>query len=465
MSLDERAQQNWPSVPLKVSSAVASGTVLQPLNSSMIAVAIVAIAAQFGTDAPVSWVISAMYITTAVCAPMAGRLGAMLGARRVFLAGLVFVAVGSAVGAFAPSIGWLIGAYVLLGVGISVHMPNAMTMVRAYGAKYRSDSRTALTTIVMCGQSVAALGPTVGGLLVGAFGWQSILWVNLPFVGLSAIAVLCVDVGTTANERVSIRNVVRTLDAAGIGLFVVSVTSLMLFLISTRGSPLWWTLPVIFVTSGLFVLREWRTEDPFLDVRALVGNRALAATLGGALVTYTCFYCVFFGIPQWLQASRGMTPIETGLTMLPVAGVTVLSTMLGARTYARFGGRRTLFVGTTAMLIGGVLIATVESSAAPIVVLLLVAGVLGIPNGFNNIGNQNIINSVSSVAEVGTAIGMYRTVAFIGANLAVVTLQLTSGPVMDDRGLHRTGMFIAVSAVVLLIGMLLYRRRKPGLCP
>jgi len=192
-----------------------------------------------------------------------------------------------------------------------------------------------------------------------------------------------------------------------------------------------------------------------------VKNQALTATLGGALITYTCFYCVFFGIPQWLQASRGMTPIETGLTMLPVAGVTVLSTALGARTYGRFGARRTLSVGTVSMLAGGVLIATVENSAAPIYVLLLVAAVLGIPNGFHNIGNQSIINAVTSVDEVGTAIGMYRTIAFIGANLAVVVLQVTAGPVVNDQGLHRTGLYIIASAAVLLAGILLYRPAKP----
>ncbi|OZC61926.1 MFS transporter [Rhodococcus sp. 15-725-2-2b] len=446
------------SVPFSVRGAAATGTVLQPLNSSMIAVAIVGIAAQFGPSANVSWVISAMYITTAVCAPMAGRLGSMLGARRVFLAGLAFVASGSVCGAFAPNIGTLIASYVVLGVGISAHMPNAMTMVRAYGELHGQQTRTALTTIVMCGQSVAALGPTVGGLLVGTFGWQSILWVNLPVVAISAIAVLSVDVGDEGRSTVSVREALGAMDGIGIAFFVTTVASLMVFLASIAHTARWWILPVSSVAFVLFVVWERRTKQPFFDVRALAHNRALAATLGGALITYTCFYCVFFGIPQWLQASRGMTPIETGLTMLPVAGVTVLSTVLGARVYGRFGARRTLLAGTVMMLVGGTLIATVESSTAPIYVLLLVAAVLGIPNGFHNIGNQSLINATTSVDDVGTAIGMYRTIAFVGANLAVVVLQITAGPVVDDAGLHRTGVFIMVCAAVVLAGLLAYRR-------
>ncbi len=440
-------------IPARVRFAAASGTVLQPLNSSMIAVAIVSIAAQFGSSAGVSWIISAMYITTAVCAPMAGRLGALLGARRVFVAGLVLVALGSLAGMFAPNVPFLIASYVVLAMGISVHMPNAMTMVRAYAERYRRQSRTALTTLVMCGQSVAALGPTLGGLLVGLFGWQSILWVNLPVVVLSAIAVLRVDLGGSQTGRLTARKALHALDVPGIALFLVAVTSTMLWLVSLRSQPTWWLLPVAVVFLGMFVMWERRAAEPFIDVRALARNRALSATLARTLVTYSCFYLIFFGIPQWLQYSRGMSAIEAGLTMLPVAGMSVFATVLSARVYRRYGPRATLLIGTVALCVGGVLIALVEDSTAPLVVLALVALVLGIPNGFNNIANQNLVNSVTTVEEVGTAIGMYRTAAFIGANLAVVILQITAGDTVDDAGLHRTGWFIAVVAALLVVGI------------
>ena len=80
-------------VPLKLSLALGSGTVLQALNSSMIAVAIVPIATYFGSSSGTAWVISALYIATAVTAPAAGRVGSILGAKRVYLAGLGLIAV------------------------------------------------------------------------------------------------------------------------------------------------------------------------------------------------------------------------------------------------------------------------------------------------------------------------------------------------------------------------------------
>ncbi|MGV9861210.1 MFS transporter [Rhodococcus koreensis] len=455
---DTAVAQKSPSVPFRVSGSVATGSILQPLNSSMIAVAIVGIAAQFGSSSGITWVISALYIATAVTAPMAGKLGALLGARKVYLGGLALVALGSVAGLLAPTVGWLIFSRILVGIGTATQYPNAMTMIRGYAERHGAQPRTAITTLAICSQGVVALGPTLGGLLVGAFGWQSIMWINLPIVAFSAVAVTkFANVGFVGGMSVSRRQLVHALDVVGVLLFLALVSSTMLFLLSVTTDPVWWLIPVWALVLALFVQWERRADEPFIDVRALARNRALTATLARTLLTYTAFYCVFFGIPQWLQYSRGMGATEAGLTMLPVAVVGIGSTLLASRTYRRHGVRRTLTVGTCALLVGGVLLASVESSTAPIVVLLMVAAVLGIPNGFNNIGNQNLISSVTSVEEVGTAIGMYRTVQYIGANLSAVVLQTTAGHVIGDDGLHRTGWFIAIAGVLLLAGVLMSR--------
>ncbi|MFE4500970.1 MFS transporter [Rhodococcus sp. NPDC056743] len=446
-----------PPIPAQVTGALATGTLLQPLNSSMIAVAIVAIGAQFGTSG-VSWVISAMYIATAVNATTTGRLGALVGAKRVYLGGLALVAAGSIIGMLAPNIGWLIAAYAVLGTGISAQMPNAMTMVRTYAERYRRQTRSALTVLTATGQSVAALGPTVGGLLVGSLGWQSILWVNLPVVAISAASVLLADLGPSGVKPREKEHPVHTMfDLVGIALFLVTLTSTMGFLVSLRDEPIWPLLPAATAGTAVFVWWEMRAPEPFLDIRAIHRNHPLRATLTRSLVTQTAFYCIFFGIPQWLQYSRGMSATHAGLVMLPVAGVSVVATIVGAYTYRRYGARTTLLFGTAALAIGGLLIVFIERTTTPVVVLLLVAAVLGLPNGFNNIGNQNLINASTTVTEVGTAIGMYRTAQFIGANLAVVVLKICTGDEINDDGLHRTGWFIAATGCVLLIGIVFAR--------
>ncbi|MGW0173081.1 MFS transporter [Rhodococcus sp. NPDC003322] len=445
-------------VPRRLSIGLGSGTILQPLNSSMIAVAIVGIGAHFGSTAGTAWVISALYIATAVAAPTAGRLGALFGARRVYLAGLALIAIGAIAGALAPSLGWLIAARVLLGLGTATQYPTAMTIVREYADRHGAAPRTAIATLAACAQVVVALGPTLGGLLVGAFGWQSIMWVNLPVVAISAIWVLTVappDGPRRAGHGAA--EVLRSLDPAGTVLFVIGTSTLMLFLLSLTTTPRWWTAGVSAIAWVTFVGWEAHCAAPFIDVRALASNGVLSATLARTLVTYTAFYCVFFGLPQWLQGGRGLSPAEAGLMMLPVAGVGVFATMTASRVYGRYGARRTLLVGTTGLLAGGLLLALVEDSNSPVWLMLVVAAIVGIPNGFNNMGNQNLVNAATGVRDVGTAIGMYRTVQYVGANLAAVVIEVTMHGGATDPGLHRTGAAIAAIGAVLLAGVLFSR--------
>ncbi|TQF74232.1 MFS transporter [Rhodococcus spelaei] len=455
---DTRTAERTRPVPRRLSVGLGSGTVLQPLNSSMIAVAIVAIGQDFGSSSGIAWVISALYIATAVTAPTAGRLGALFGARRVYLGGLTLIALGAVAGALAPSLGWLIAARVLLGIGTATQYPNAMTIVREYADRHGAQPRSAIATLAACAQVVVALGPTLGGLLVGAFGWQSIMWVNLPIAAVSAAWVLAVAApdgprraGGTPAE------VLRSLDPAGMALFLAGTSTLMFFLLSLTTGPAWWLVPACATVWVAFVAWESRAAAPFIDVRALAGNRTLSTTLGRTLITYTAFYCVFFGLPQWLQGGRGMSPAAAGLMMLPVAGVGVFATMTASRLYGRHGARRTLLVGTTGLVAGGLLLALAENSTSPIGLILVVAAILGIPNGFNNMGNQNLVNSATSAREVGTAIGMYRTIQYVGANLAAVVIEVTMRDGADDMGLHRTGAVIAVLGATLLVGVLFSR--------
>src|SRR5699024_6309376 len=119
-----------PRVPLPLSLGLGSGSMLPPLNSSMIAVAIIAIADRFGPIEGTAWVISGLYIATAVVSPAAGRLGALFGPRRMYLGGLGAIAAGSVLGALAPSLAWLIVARVVQGVGTASQYPTAMMIIR-----------------------------------------------------------------------------------------------------------------------------------------------------------------------------------------------------------------------------------------------------------------------------------------------------------------------------------------------
>ncbi|WP_182358250.1 MFS transporter [Tomitella gaofuii] len=451
-------------VPLPLSTGLGTGSMLQPLNSSMIAVAVIAIAHDFGTFEGTAWVISGMYIATAVVSPAAGRLGALFGPRRMYLTGLAIIAASSVFGALAPSLTWLIVARALLGVGTATQYPTAMMIVRRVAAEKSAETRTALAVLTVCSQSMVALGPTLGGLLTTVFGWQAIMWVNLPMAALTGLWVLRVAPPDVPREHPGARAVLRRMDLPGTALFLVCITTTMVFLLSLAERPQWAFLPVALVSGGLLVWRELRAPEPFIDVRAMLRNRPLAMTLGRTTVTYTAFYLVYFGLPQWLQGGRGMDAGHAGLIMLPLALVSIASTVTATRVYTDHGPRPALLIGTVGLVVGGALLATVADSTVTIAAIIGIAMILGVPNSFNNIGNQNIVNAVTTTEEVGVALGMYRTLQYIAANIAAVIIEICMGGAIDDAGFHRVGLVMTGLGAALLVGVLCSRTLR-GLRP
>nr|WP_237440137.1 MFS transporter [Amycolatopsis rubida] len=428
--------------------AIASGTLLQPVNSSMISLAITSLTLEFGQSDLMPWVISAMYVATAVAAPISGRLGALLGPRRVYLAGLATILAGSVAGLLAPSLAWVVVSRVVVGLGAAAQYPNAVALIRRYAKRADASKGGALGLLVMSSQVTATVGPTLGGLLVGAFGWHAVMWVNVPAVAVSAAMVLFWvdrDEPGTARER----GVVALLDLPGLALFLGSVVPLMLFLLSVAKSPHWILLGVAAVCAVVLVLWERGRIEPFLDVSALRRNRALSGTMLRTLLTYTAFYSIFYGIPQWLQFSRGYSAAEAGLVMLPLAAVGVVCTPVGSWICRSAGPRRALAWGTTAMIVGGGVIA-LAAGANGLWLVLVLAVLAGIPSGFNNIGNQAVIDLVTPDGEIGTAMGLYRTAQYIGANFAAVLLEVLTRGHPSDAGFERQGWALMAIGFVLL---------------
>ncbi len=170
------------------------------------------------------------------------------------------IAAGSILGSLAPSLGWLIAARILLGIGTATQYPNAMTVIREYADRHRTQTRSAIATLTICAQSVVALGPTLGGLLVGTLGWQSIMWVNLPLVVVTAVWVFFAAPSDSAlPDRAGAAALFKSLDPLGITLFLALTTSTMLFLLSLAEHAKWYLVPSTALFAFLFVWWERRT--------------------------------------------------------------------------------------------------------------------------------------------------------------------------------------------------------------
>lgn len=438
-------------LPRSVGWSLGSGTILQGLNSAMLAIALVPIAARFGDSAALPWVVSSLYLTAAVGAPTFGRLSDLFGARRVYLVGLIVILVASIAGPFVPSTGWLIADRALLGLGTSAQFPAAMAIIRQQASLRRRSAVGAIGVVAVCGQTSAAIGPTVGGLVVAALGWPSIFWVNLPMVANSAFWVIRTVPKDPARESRGWRRTLHDLDPLGMVLFVVAIVALMVGLLSLQDQPDWWAFAVSVPVLVLFVLWERRATEPFIDVRLMVSHRQLAFTCGRAILTFISFYCIFYGFPQWLEETRRLSPAVTGFMMFPVFGVGVVSTMVATRLGRQWNPRWLLLGGTSAMFVAGLALIFAGGENAAIWLLVLVAALMGVPNGFNNLGNQLLLHEAVPQQSAGSASGMYRTAQFVGAAISTVVVAHTIGASHVDGGIHLMGVCIASLGLVMII--------------
>ncbi|MGN6425336.1 MAG: MFS transporter [Leifsonia sp.] len=405
-------------------AALSLGTLLNPLNSSMIAVALVPLQHSFRVDVTtVTWVITSFYLASAAGQPLMGRLADRFGPRRLFLFGMLVVALACALTPFAGSFAGVCVGRVALAIGTATAFPSAIAMLRTIAARSEVGTPRLLGRIQIANTSGAAVGPVLGGALVTFLGWPSIFWVNVPLSALAFAGVWLLAPRDAERERTPLTRTIAESDVPGILLFVATLTALLVFLLDLNPQPLWWLLPVAVVAGGLFVWRELRTRFPFLDLRLLAANRRL-------LMVYLCFaifnivyYSAFFGLPQYLQEHGGYPAGVAGLLMFPLAAVTIVITPLAARAIEGIGLRPTLITGAVALIVGAALLGFAALTTAPWVVLLLTAA-LGIPYCVVSIAMNQALYASARPQDAGVAAGIFQTSRYVGAIVATTVLGL-----------------------------------------
>ncbi|HEV2072323.1 MAG TPA: MFS transporter [Thermomicrobiales bacterium] len=182
MSVEIGAQQA-PAPSRWLLPAIAIGTTVAPLNSTMIAIALPEIQEVFDVSiTSTAWLVTLYLVAMAVGQPVGGRLGDLYG-RRVYLLGLIWFAVASAGCAFAPTLPWLIGFRIQQALAGALSFPNGAAIIRATFPKARRG--VVFGVVGLAAGSAAAAGPPLGGALVFAWGWSAIFWANLPVIGIA----------------------------------------------------------------------------------------------------------------------------------------------------------------------------------------------------------------------------------------------------------------------------------------
>ncbi len=378
------------------------------------------------------WTIDAYVIVLASLLLLSGSTADRLGRRRIFETGLVVFAAGSLLCSLAPTLGWLIAARALQGVGGSMLNPVAMSIITNVFTDPRERARAIGAWGAVVGISLA-LGPVVGGALTQTVGWRAIFWINVP-IALAALVLTALFVPESRAPRP------RRIDPVGQILVIVALASLTYAIIEAPHAG-WSSAQTIgtFALSALalagLVFYEPRRKDPLIELRFFRSAPFSGATLI-AISAFAAFGGFLFLNTLYLQDVRGYSALQAGLCTLPMAGAALASSLLSGRAVGRRGPRLPLFIAGGCMAASAAVLTTLTPST-PLALLLGVYAVFGV--GFGTVNAPITYTAVSGMpnSQAGVAAAIASTSRQVGQALGVaVTGSILGTAVAGDIGLR-----------------------------
>lgn len=426
---------------------------VQILDGTIVNVAIPTLADAFGvTDAEIDRAIIGYLVALAVFIPTSGYVADRFGARSVFLVSLTLFTAASALCGAAQTLPQLVVFRILQGVGAGVMGPlGAAMLYRAFPQNERAKAATAVISVAVI---APAVGPVLGGAIVEFLNWRWIFYVNVP-IGLVAFAVGWLVIRDFRSEKLlPFDSIGFVLAGAGLGSTLYGITV---------ARDLGWTSPIVLATVGIGLLalillpmHERRVEHPLLRFELLRAPifRSIQVL---AFPTYAAFVGLIFLLPVYLQSLRGFTAFETGLATFPQAvGVWLSSQLVGRVLYRRVGPRRLLFIGLSAALFVGVLLAQSDLTTS----LWTVRGLMfarGFGLGFAFIAIQTAVYAQTSVADTGQATAMFSVNRQAAPAFGVALTAAVLAAVATDAASPQLGAYQAafwVSALLFVPAMI-----------
>jgi EmrB/QacA subfamily drug resistance transporter len=419
------------------------------MDNTIVNVALPAIRADLAASiSGLQWTVDAYTLVLACFLMLAGATADRVGRRRTFQVGLALFGLGSLLCSLAPSIGWLIAARAVQGLGGTMLNPVAMSII----TNVFTDPAERARAIGVWGSVVGislGLGPILGGVLTETVGWRAIFWVNVPVV-LVAIAATARWVPESRAPRP------RRPDPVGQVLVVLLLGSVVTGVIEAPragwGSPSIVGLGVLAVVA-LVALLAWerRRREPLLELRFFSSVPFSSATVI-AICAFAAFASFLFLSTLYLQEVRGLSALGAGLTLLPAAVTATLAAPLSGRLVASRGSRTSLVVAGVATTVVAVVLALV-AAATPLWVLLAAYALFGLGFGMVNPPITNTAVSGMPRSQAGVAAGVASTSRQIGSSLGVAV----SGTVVATAATLGTGLSVAwwvVAGATVVVGVI-----------
>jgi MFS transporter, DHA2 family, methylenomycin A resistance protein len=435
---------HWP--PL---AAICLSYFMVILDVTAVTVAVPSIGADLGAGVTaLQWVVDGYTLSFAGLLLFSGGLGDRLGARRVFLAGLVVFTVASAACGAAPTAAVLVAARLVQGVGATALVPNSLSLLRTAYLERAARAR-AFGVWGMVGGIGAAFGPILSGLLVTAFGWRSVFFVNLPVGILGCLLVTRLVPSPDGSGG-------RGLDVPAQVAAVASLVGLTTAL--NEAGSLGWTAPLVLGGFALFLLglagflvSERRSAAPILPL-VLFHRAEFSASVGVGVLLNLGFYGLLFLAPLYFHQVLGLSALATGMALLPMVGVAIVSSPLAGRVTARTGPRLPMAAGLVVGAVGlaGWLLAGRHSGYLILVAPMIAAG---FGTAFTMPASTTAVMEAAPVEFGGAASAVFNTARQVGSALGVALFgSLVSGAFLP--GLH-AGALIGSAGFLLAAGLTL----------
>ncbi|WP_328387991.1 DHA2 family efflux MFS transporter permease subunit [Nocardia sp. NBC_00416] len=423
--------------PKRLALAVLSAaTLMTILDGSIVTVALPEIQHELGfTPAGSSWIVNAYLIAFGGLLLLGGRLGDLVGRRRIFLAGNGVFTAASLFAGVATTSGQLIAARFLQGVGSAFASAVALGILVTLFTE-RRERTFAIGVFGFTGAAGAALGQVLGGILTDGLGWHWIFFINVP-IGLvtilAALRSLPADRGTGRLANVDVLGAV--LGTAGLMLGIYTVVE-----VEKYGWTAGRTLglgAVSLILLAAFVARQATVGEPLLPLRIFRSRSVSSANLV-QMLTLSAMFAFQVLVALYMQRVLGYGALETGLAMLPAAvAIGGVSLFVSARLNARFGERTVLLVGLLVGLAGMLWLTRLPVHASYVTdllpVMVLIAGFGLVMPALTALGMSG-----AAADDAGLASGLFNTTQQIGMALGVAVLSTLAA--------SRTGALLAAGA-------------------
>ncbi len=400
---------------------VCFGQLMIVLDSTIVNVALPYIQLDMGfSQANLTWVVNGYLIAYGSFLLLAGRIGDLIGRRKVFLAGVFLFTVASVGTGFAPSADHFVVGRFMQGLGgsLSAGVIIAIIVTEFQRPAERAQAMSLFTLVIAGGGS---LGLLAGGFLTEWVNWHWIFFINVP------IGVVTLILGAwliEENEGLGMR---RGVDVAG-AILITAALMLGVYTIVTAGDQGWTSAHTLgfggaaIALLALFLLLESRLQNPLMPLRVLT-IRSLAGASGARALLFTGLFTNFFVGALYLQHLRGYSAFQTGLAFLPTTlMIGVMSSGVAARLMARIGPRRLLVAGMTIIMSALAVLSSAGLGTTYAPWLLVAYVLLGAGGGMSFLPLLTISMSDVPMADAGLASGFSNATMQVGGALGLAAM-------------------------------------------